>query len=170
MIYFKVFYDFVKKIKTIEKNFTQLKFVLKKEKNQEVILIYINKKDDLYNLIFNSIKSNTDLNDNEITYIINNIHIILWKDPWVKCRGFFDISGKTPDEKNFKIWYHFRSQKYKTNENSFEYYIRASEPNKCKYVYTDKNIEITEKYKKTYTKIKNILFDELKYVVDFLDY
>ena len=52
-----------------------------------------------------------------------------------------------------------KEKKY-TSIDDIEYYVRAIEPDNCEYIFTNKNMGInSEKFKKLYTKVKNILFD-----------
>ena len=170
MIYFKIFYDMIYNINKINEDNSTLKINKLSKNNNELIIIYLNKKNEYYNEIFNHLYNSVKISKKDLNFILSNIHITIWKNPWIKCSGSFDISGKMPNNTEFKIWYSLKEKKY-TNVDENEYYIRSIEPNKCEYIFSNKNIGTNnENLKKLYTKIKNILFNEIKDIIYYVDY
>ena len=171
MIYFKIFYDIIYNLEKVRINNSNLKINKVIDNKKEIIIIHLNKKGDLFNESFNKIYSSMKISKKELDFILSNIHVIIWKNPWIKCKGSFDISGRVPNSKQseFKMWYSLKEKKY-TSIDDIEYYIRATEPDNCEYIFTNKNMGInSEKFKKLYTKVKNILFDEIKDLIYYVD-
>lgn len=167
MIYFKVFYDIIYNATKINENYTILNIVTKKINNNHFILLYLNTKHQNYQYIFEKIykKHEKNIDKKTLHNLLKNIHITLWKNPWIKCYGSFDISGYE-NENTFKYWYKLNDKKINVDN---EFYIRLIEPRTCKFIYNEKNKNISSKHDKIYTQIKNHLFFEIKNFIAYID-